>query len=431
MRRLVPLLLLAGCSAHELGDQEPVRACEELKDMPVVIKRDMDILFVVDNSASMAEEQASLTASFPALIAVLETLEGGLPDVHIGVVSSDLGAGPYAIDGCQDGDGGALQVGDPACAPAAGFISNVTDGYGRVTNYPGTLAEAFACNASLGTTGCGFEQHLESMRRALDGSNPDNAGFLRDDAYLVVVFIADEDDCSTRDPAMFDPLAAELGPLSSFRCFEHGVECDATGCFPREDSPFMHGVQEYVDFLKGLKDDDSLIVVSTIVGAPEPVVVGPGPVLEPSCQSGSGSAAPAVRLSHFAEQFPNRSSFTSICEEDLSEGLALVGELAKRTLGAPCLDADLVDFDPLAPGLQFECVVSEVRNLGEADQEERLLPACGPDAPIPCFEIAQDRDMCPDTPTGLTLVIERGGLSVPPGTHVQARCRTRCDGDHL
>jgi hypothetical protein len=100
-------------------------------------------------------------------------------------------------------------------------------------------------------------------------------------------------------------------------------------------------------------------------------------------------------------------------------------------LGAPCLEADLVDVAPLAPGLQFECVIAELRNLGEPDQEERLLPACGPDTGIPCFEIAEDRESCPDTLTGLTLVIERGGLSVPPGTHVQARCRTRCDGDHL
>jgi len=434
---LAVLAVLAGCSTREVSEIDPRQTREELKDVPVHINRDLDLLFVIDDSGSMAEEQASLTANFQTFINVLETLEGGLPDVHIGVVSSDLGAGPYAIAGCQgDGDGGALRVGDASCAPVgAGFLSDVSDGAGgRIRNYPGTLAEAFACNASLGTTGCGFEQHLESMRRALDGSSPGNAGFLRDDAYLAVVFIADEDDCSTRDAAMFDPAATELGALSSFRCFEHGVECDATGCYPREDSPFMYGIQEYVDFLKSLKDDDSLVIVSAIAGNPEPVAVGVdedgNPALVPSCQSAFGSAAPAVRLKAFIDQFPNRNAFTTICNEDLSDGLALLGGLIRESLvGNPCIEGTLVDVAPDTAGLQFECSVSDVRNPGDDDQEETLLPPCDAGSGIPCWQLVEDRAGCADTPTGLTLVVERGDASVPPGTHVQARCLTCEDGD--
>jgi hypothetical protein len=220
MRHLLAatLLVLAGCPSRDVSSVDPLQDRQEAVDYPVEINRAVDILFVVDDSNSMMEEQASLLANFPVFISVLETVEGGLPDVHIGVVSTDVGAGPFAIAGCSGtGDGGALRVGDAACRPVgASYISDVSDGAGgRITNYPGTLAEAFSCNAALGISGCGFEQQLESMRRALNGSNGGNAGFLRDDAYLAVIFITDEDDCSTRDTQMFDTsqnsIDSELG----------------------------------------------------------------------------------------------------------------------------------------------------------------------------------------------------------------------------
>lgn len=55
--------------------------------------RRVDLLFVIDNSASMAAKQAHLLESLSTMMGALEKLDGGLPDVHIGVVSSDLGAG--------------------------------------------------------------------------------------------------------------------------------------------------------------------------------------------------------------------------------------------------------------------------------------------------------------------------------------------------
>jgi hypothetical protein len=65
------------------------------------------------------------------------------------------------------------------------------------------LAQAFSQLASVGTNGCGIEQHLEATKRALDG-NPLNAGFVRDSAFLAVIVIADEDDCSLASSALFD-----------------------------------------------------------------------------------------------------------------------------------------------------------------------------------------------------------------------------------
>jgi len=58
-----------------------------------------------------AETQQKLLANFPMLMQVLRNLPDGLPDLHIGVVSSSMGAGPTAdIAQCPPGgDGGRLQ----------------------------------------------------------------------------------------------------------------------------------------------------------------------------------------------------------------------------------------------------------------------------------------------------------------------------------
>src|SRR5688572_472844 len=248
MRRIPVLALVlmgaAGCPGREVAKVDPNQAKEQYHDIPVEVNRDIDILFVIDNSGSMAEEQASLATNFNRFVNVLENIEGGLPNIHLGVISSDLGAGPFNISDCDgNGDNGALQNAprDGACSPPAGaFISDIANPDGsRTNNYTGTLAETFSCIAKLGIDGCGFEHHLESMKRALNGSQQKNNGFLREDAFLAVIFVADEDDCSAADTQVFDTSQTgvddPLGPLSSFRCFEFGVECDVPN--PRQVGP--------------------------------------------------------------------------------------------------------------------------------------------------------------------------------------------------
>ena len=69
-------------------------------------------------------------------------------------------------------------------------------------NYDGDIADVFGCLARLGTEGCGLEEQLASVRAALTRGRSE--GFLRDDAYLAVILISDEDDCSVYDPSLFD-----------------------------------------------------------------------------------------------------------------------------------------------------------------------------------------------------------------------------------
>ena len=209
------LLGLAACPNREVSEVNPSQDKVEPKEIPLTINRDIDILFVIDNSGSMAEEQAALVANFPQFINVLEQIEGGLPNVHLGVVSSDMGTlgVPTGDPACSDPDNGNLVKGNPDLANQCTMVSgnyisyDDQDGAGGnppVINYTGTLADAFACTARLGKDGCGFEQHLESARAALNG-NPVNNTFLRDNAYLAVIVIADEDDCSAAQTSFFGP----------------------------------------------------------------------------------------------------------------------------------------------------------------------------------------------------------------------------------
>jgi hypothetical protein len=325
-------------------DAPPAVAC-----MSAGVQTDLDILFVIDDSGSMAEEQTTLAAAFGGFESALAARFAALPNLHIGVVSSNMGAGGFSITGCLDaGDDGRLHgEAQGACTPPTeAFLSDVDVGGARQRNYTGTLAEAFSCIALLGTNGCGFEQHLASMKRALDGSQPANAGFLRPGAFLAVIILADEDDCSASDGAVFDTSETTLGPLSSFRCAEYGVRCDGgnltrapasyASCTPRTDS-YLADPADYAAFLRGLKADPCDVLVATIVAPPSPFTVSldqdAEPTLDPSCMSVNGSGFPAVRLNDFAARFPDRSFASGIC--DLDYGLDEIAQAIGDAMGAP------------------------------------------------------------------------------------------------
>ncbi len=292
-----------------------------------------DILFVVDNSGAMGDEQDALFDSIGGFIAELEAQAAGeLPSLHVGVVSTNLGIGGFPISGCVgDGDGAILQSAprvDGCSPPSNRFIIDVPDGLGgRTRNYAaGTLVEAISCIGRLGESGCGFEQPLQAMHRALDGTVAENAGFLRDGALLVVVILTNEDDCSASDTELFDPAFEELGPLPwGYRCFEYGVVCSPddpatpgtkTGCRSREDSAYTFPVRGYIEFLEELKPPGRTIVLS-IHGDPSPVVIQADDTgnlrLDWSCTPTTGWAKPAIRVEQLVDGFAADGIVGSLC----------------------------------------------------------------------------------------------------------------------
>jgi hypothetical protein len=70
---------------------------------------------------------------------------------------------------------------------------------------------------------------------------------------------------------------------------------------------------------------------------------------------------------------------------------------------------------------QTETIIPYCDNADAEDADPTNTPAS---SNLPCWHLTPDTDRCRDTPTMLSLIVERGGASVTTGTHVQARCVT-------
>jgi hypothetical protein len=456
---LACLGVLAGCPDRTIAAVDTHQSKEETLVVRVSPKHDLDILFVVDDSRSMLAEQDSVRANFPRFMAKLKTIEGGTPNLHVGVASTNLGTSGFADDArcAGEGDGGRLQ--NASAALSGRYIEDLDDPSNpdpmvRLTNYTGTLESVFSDIAGLGADGCGFEQQLLSAWTALGGGVPENAGFLRPEAYLAIVFLTDEDDCSAADPSLFDTSDASLGH-NGFRCTEYGVRCDGRdlprqpgsyeNCQPRLGS-FLEDPVEVAARVKGLKAQVKDIFVASISGDLAPFRVGEVTTttgehvveLAKSCGEVAGDslsgAVPAVRMKDFLDEFPNRSTFESICQPDLGPALDQIADHLRIVLGAPCFlgRVNLTDLEPAAPGLQLECQVSDVIDPDTDEARETVVPRCrmasetevAGDSPIPCWWASIDRARCDETETGLTIQVERRGDPAPPDTFMVARCAT-------
>ncbi|MBK8266301.1 MAG: VWA domain-containing protein [Nannocystis sp.] len=280
---------LFACLSHPVKEVKYDLTQIETVGVALAINKDVDILFVIDDSGSMAEEQALLAKNFGAFINVLEA-----PDVkanyRIGITTTDVGNprcskadtkpsnGDLVLSSCVDrvAEGDFVFNGvdppldaafactevcdkssaelaikptttdrDPVAKPRPWLESvegrsNVPDGV--------TTLEAFQCFGPQGVAGCGFESHLESMYKALvkaETNGEANFGFLRDQALLSVVFLTDELDCSFNDAhkeifidnKVFWNSPEAVLPTSA-ACLRAGVECVGDGdpsyddCYP-------------------------------------------------------------------------------------------------------------------------------------------------------------------------------------------------------
>lgn len=310
--------------------------------VPYVPPTEVDLLLVIDNSSSMAAMQEQLTASLEFLASEIDSRRSNRFEAysfHIGMITTDMGAGDTGV--CGAGEGGRLQAmprGD-CSGPTDAFVLDEYDGYGSYQiNYEGTLLEVLQCIAPVSSTGCDYTQPFAAIKAALDGTHDTNDGFLRDNAVLAILVFTNGDDCSARNPAVFEPAPAQddggVSPASpdTFVCFEHGVVCDQeitreagpySGCGPRVNSPYITDPRDLVSFLETLEFERDRIVFGVVSGPAEPVIVSlddsGDPLLEPTCSDGALTAEPSPRLHWVAEQFPNRSLVRTVCGADYEE----------------------------------------------------------------------------------------------------------------
>jgi hypothetical protein len=417
------------------ADFGPPPEAEEEKDDPDAIDSScrttkVDLLFVIDNSGSMSEEQAKLARTVPSLLGILATgnhsgkrSNAGEPtdfvpaeSIHVGVISTDMGINgapsqnscgdrsfeptdpdtrmsvlrinkPFGDDGvlhsstavavagirAPTGDGSEFQLvvpPEPACADLAldkPYLSYHPEDLFEDTGF------AFSCISKLGRNGCGLEQQLESMLKALtpagsrrftfsadtrgQGTEPGaNAGFLREDAILAVVHVSDEDDCSIPDQsrAIFDSTTMTVAGGINIRC---GLP---------ENQQLLQPASRYVEGLKALKPARyrDRIVFASIVGVPGREDTGAAvhsgeealaellarpdmqftaqrnaagtddePASTCTSASGDGRAAPGRRFLETAAAFGDHGLVSSICDDSYQDLIGGISERISRHLG--------------------------------------------------------------------------------------------------
>jgi hypothetical protein len=201
--------LLAGCPSYDARVVVPESTKEVNKVVAAGKPKPVDILFVVDNSASMADEQEKLARNFRAFIEVLSQNKDN--DYRLAVVTTDAGGDP-GDNGNGPEDSGLV---DNRFGPAPYFASagqvrsacselrDIEHSCFRGPNpmkiidsslAPEQQISLFAQTVQVGSCGTGNEQGLLAMQSAL--SKNCNSGFVRSGANLVVVIVSDEEDSS-------------------------------------------------------------------------------------------------------------------------------------------------------------------------------------------------------------------------------------------
>jgi hypothetical protein len=341
--------IIAACRTEPHSSARPPLVSQFEIELAVPQPAAIDLLLVVDDSPSMADEQERLRRELPRMLAVLlggqrrpQGHYGSPIDLHVGVVSADLGAAGLALPDCSD-IGGAGLLTSSGCEPSTPSFLSYRRAVevqpplvGPVGDDEQALIDHASCRGELSASGCGLSQPLEAALRALDATREGgpNAGLLRlaqgyELSHVVVLVITDGDDCSLKTP---EGLAGATS----------GEEAQAR-CTQQPDA--VYGVEHYVDALRALRPGyEATVSFIAIAGVPQDLVEGissapydrilsdsrmqptlaaDGTSLMPACQTSTSTATPSRRLVEVAQAFDrNGSSVRSICSEDWSNALA-------------------------------------------------------------------------------------------------------------
>jgi len=175
---VLALVFATGCQIeNDLTIEYPDLKLSEPVPPPEVSQTDVivqvttpkvDVLWTIDNSCSMFDEQEELKDSFPSFMSYFT--DSGL-DYHVGVVSTDLD---------NSSDQGKLR--------SAGGVTFIEE------DTPNPVS-VFAAMATLGISGSPNEKGLGATYLAIEvHADDENLGFYREEAAMHTVVISDEND---------------------------------------------------------------------------------------------------------------------------------------------------------------------------------------------------------------------------------------------
>jgi len=412
---------LWACTSHRLAVPDPDPAIVDTRRFEQNVNHKLDILFMVDDSQSMEPLQNKMSKQLGNFMDILvDPMTGQLPDLHVAVVSSSYAAGAWlGVGSCEgkkwpdndegkflQGKGGA---GTGSCSmlhPGAKFL-DTGDGLNTHPNYNDDIRDAFKCMALLGQDGCGFESQFKSVLYALDKArnpdDPDNGGFLRQDAILAIVMVTNEDDCSVgEDSLLLTPLVTSVkdpmgvGALYNYRCNEFGHVCGGKApphgypdaipsggvvlndCVSAEDNGprtddgvkdpnggsdptqghLWPTVKYFSDYIKALKPDrPNDILVAAIAGPSAPYrVISVNnqfhdgemiPSVDHSCtflpsepDAKLEYADPAIRINQWVRTFDTNGFSYPICASDLQMAMTDIAHRIQEKIPASCVAAN-------------------------------------------------------------------------------------------
>lgn len=193
----------------------------------------VDILWAVDNSGSMDPFQGNMVNNFGSFISTF--INKGY-DFQMATTTSDA-----FLSGASFSNNLSLsrfRDGTDASSHTGVFV---------ITPSTPNLFSTFVTNNTQGSAGSGDERIFSSFKEALN--NPQNAGFVRPDAFLAIIILSDEDDFS-------DPTRPEYSWLSN------GGKADHSYTNPTLET--VASYKTYLDNLKGSSDANRRYNVSSI-----------------------------------------------------------------------------------------------------------------------------------------------------------------------
>ncbi len=196
------LLSLIGCGGDSLS---LLPTLDSFKQESEPVQNKIDMIWVIDNSGSMAPSQQALADNFESFI---QDFVNKAFDFKIAVVTTEAFIKRYPALTSYPDDIAEFRDGNPTDGPSGyAVISSDLMTSGGMSQQD--LVDLFVLNIKQGTAGVGDERGMESLIAALN--EPANDGFLREDADLAVIFVTDEEDFSASGTPDI-PTYIYLGP---------------------------------------------------------------------------------------------------------------------------------------------------------------------------------------------------------------------------